>query len=579
MPADTPEPPGRAVRQFSRFQLLRLLGRSSQTMAWLASDPRSGEEVVVVLARQALADDSRVLAWSQQAQQAARVSHPGLAPALEIDCHDRWPYAVYRRGHSVTLSERVGDAGIGGREAVIAMRPALHGLAAAHDVSVVHGDLQLHLLALHEPQGCQLMGLGMVASPGGSVARRAAADVLAFGLALHQALVGEPPLDDADLTEAARRLAPTGNDWVRLPQRDGLNIAQALRAIVNRATDRQERLRYRNARTLARALEGWLEGDADRHAGALALLTERIRRAGTLPAVPGGAQRAASLQRMDDKRVDQLSEVLLPNPGLFIELLRRANSAGVRGASAIGNGSILTVKRALALLGLDHVAHVARVIKPWPGSLAAAHVGAFEHELRLACHAGRVAQWLRPAGYDGELVYLLAVFQRAGKLLLRYHFPDEAAQIHRLTLPTTTLPAGTVLPGLSEQSASYAVLGFDFDAVAWALAQGWGFEPSALAMMRRWPADAPVHAATRDAEVLRGIASCANELVEQQFDSQGNAGASALRRLAERWAPLLRLTEHDLRLAVRGTPPASTADPSAAVSGSDAPQAAETTHL
>jgi hypothetical protein len=41
-----------AVRSFGRYQLLQLLGKSERTMAWRVADPRSGQDLVLVLPRQ-----------------------------------------------------------------------------------------------------------------------------------------------------------------------------------------------------------------------------------------------------------------------------------------------------------------------------------------------------------------------------------------------------------------------------------------------------------------------------------------------------------------------------------------------
>ena len=129
-----------------------------------------------------------------------------------------------------------------------------------------------------------------------------------------------------------------------------------------------------------------------------------------------------------------------------------------------------------------------------------------ERQLELARHAGRTAQALRPAGYDAELVYLLALLQRLGRLVVQYHFPDEAAQIRRLMLPAPPpTPDQAQEPGMSEQAASYAVIGVDLDAVGTALAQAWGLDEAALTMVRRLPTDTAVHASERDVDALRWL--------------------------------------------------------------------------
>ena len=61
MPADPQQPhaarpahasaAGPAVRLFGRMQLLRLLGKSERSMAWLVADPRTGQDLMLVLPR------------------------------------------------------------------------------------------------------------------------------------------------------------------------------------------------------------------------------------------------------------------------------------------------------------------------------------------------------------------------------------------------------------------------------------------------------------------------------------------------------------------------------------------------
>jgi hypothetical protein len=49
--AARPATPNRAVRMLGRYQLLRLLGKSAQTMLWLALDTNGDIEVMVALPR------------------------------------------------------------------------------------------------------------------------------------------------------------------------------------------------------------------------------------------------------------------------------------------------------------------------------------------------------------------------------------------------------------------------------------------------------------------------------------------------------------------------------------------------
>ncbi|MEK8050386.1 HDOD domain-containing protein [Ideonella sp. DXS22W] len=557
--SERPAAAGQAVRRLGRFQLLRLLAKTQQSMMWLVSEPRFGREWVLVIPRRQPEDADALQAWLQTAQRASRIDHPGLARPVEIGEQERWPYVAYERDSGVLLSERIGRSGLPGTELAPLAIQLLEGLAMAHEAGVAHRDLHAAMVLLHEGGGAQLLGLGVVQSDGagGLPAQRRAAeqDVLAFGLVMHHGLVGEPALQQPDVMQVVAQMPPLGREFVRLPRGTGPVIPDPLRAIVNRATDRQERQRYRSARTLERALSGWLRAAGDGNLGPLALLTDRMRSAGLLPGMPGGARRAARLALMDRERTFELAAVVLEDVGLCFELLRQVNSAAVRGAMGAGSGPILTVRRAIALLGLDSVRQAAQAMKPWPGALGEAQAQDLSQQFALARQAGRIAQMLRPAGYDAELCYLLALLQRLGRLLVQYHFPEEAAQIRRLMLPAPSgRPDEPEDPGMSEESASFAVLGIDVESLATAVGRQWGLDDDAQHMMRRMPLDAPVRAPHSDTERLRITASAANELVDSQLQPLHHR-AAAQQRVAQRYGRALDVSLADLQQALLGEPP------------------------
>ena len=156
---------------------------------------------------------------------------------------------------------------------------------------------------------------------------------------------------------------------MRLPWTTAHPIPEALRAIVNRATDRQERQRYRNARTLLRALEGWLQTDSDAGGGPLALLLDRLRTVGVLPASPGraDARRAAGADGAASAPTNW-PRWCCEDLALVVRAAARwSTRAQVRGAQVPGSGPVLTVRRAIAMLGLDGVRRAALALRAWPG--------------------------------------------------------------------------------------------------------------------------------------------------------------------------------------------------------------------
>ncbi len=560
-----------AARRFGRFQLAGLLGKSERTMAWQVHDPRSGRDLMIVLPRvqpqDGLALDERQLAI----RQATRLDHPHLAAVAESGVQDGWPWVAYELGAARTLADRAGSGGLAGGEVAALGLQLLQGLAFAHEAGLVHHDVQPYLVLVQDAGPARLAGLAVAAithpgttgsSPSETALRRsqraaAELDVLAAGVLMHGLVVGQPALQEPDVGRVVRRLPPLGRDVVRLPWTLAQPLAEPLRAIVNRATDRQERQRYRSARTLLRALEGWLQTDADAGGGLLSLLSDRLHSAGVLPALPGGASRAARLALMERERTNELAEVVLEDPALSFELLRLVNSAHVRGSQVSGAGPVLTVRRAIAMLGLDGVRRAALALREWPGPLHEAAAAELQRLIDRCKRAGRLALILRPPGYDGEVVYLITLMQNLGPLVVHYHFPDEASQIHRLMQPAPPAREGEPEePGMSEEGAAFAVLGVDIETIGVAVARHWGLDDAVVHMMRHHPLATPVRGVETDDDMLRTVASCANEAVQAAALPAGRTGP-ALQRVVQRYGRALHLNLRDLQAALLGQPPAA----------------------
>ena len=584
MPADSKDtnatPHADAPRGFGRFDLLRLIGKSDRTMAWRVADPRSDREWMLVLPRIQPAGAEAMLRWQQVVRRASRLDHPQLAAVVESGVQDGWPYVAYDLHASTPLSERLPASGLSGAKAAGLTIQLLQALAYAHEGGVAHQDLQPHLVLVSESGQLRLAGTAVAVdeaapespeSPEAPAAAseaaelralRAAAerDVLAAGLLLHLLIGGSAALATLDIGRTIARLPPLGRDIVRLPWTTAQPIAAALRAIVNRATDRQERHRYRNARTLLRALEGWRRTEAGTGDGPLALLTDRLRNAGVLPSLPDAAARAARLALMERERTNELADVVLEDPALAFELLRLVNSAQVRGVQVSGSGPVLTLRRAIAMVGLEGVRRSALGLRAWPGPLDAAGAAELQRLFERCKHAARSAVQLRPAGYDAEVVYVLTLLQNLGRLVVQYHYPDEARQIRRLMQAAPASRAGEPEePGMSEEGASFAVLGAATEAIGVAVARFWGLDESVLAMICRQPLNTALRAAEDDNDLLRAVANCANEAVEATLLPVASQ-VSAVQRVAQRYGRVLGIGVRDVQVALGrvapGLPPA-----------------------
>ena len=562
--------PAHPTRAFGRFELRRLLGKSAGTMVWLAFDPRSGAELMLTLPRVQPTDATALDHWQREVRLAARLNHPNLSPVAEVGIQDHWPFIVVERARGVTLGEWLAlHPSPKPADVVGWVCDLLHGLAFAHEAGVAHLDPQLHSVLIDERGSVSQMALGaagdanraaqdaaraksrertMALDPTELRARRAAAarDLLACGVLMHHLLTGQPALDQPDTALVLARIAPLGRELVRLPWSTPLPIPEALRAIANRCTSGQERLRYQSTRTLLGALIGWLEAQSEDGGGPLGLLLDRLHSVGHLPALPGLAARVARVTSLESQRTDEIADQVLADTALSFELLRTLNSAQVQGTQIQGNGPVLTLRRIISLIGVNGVRLAANTLRAWPGPLSEPQAAALQITLDRARLAGHTAQALRPAGYDAQVIYLIAVLQNLGRLMLRYHFADEAAQIEQLMKPGPREPGTPDQPGLSEAAAAYAVLGIDIESLGDAVARQWGLGDDVMHMARRLPPEAPVRKPDSDAEMLRLTASAANDVVDAVSTLGGARAAAAIGQIAQRYARALGLSARDL---------------------------------
>ena len=569
------------TRAFGRFTLLRLIGKSEATMAWLALDSKTAAEMMLSMPRVPPAGAAGIGNWLLMARRAARLDHPNIATVAECGVHEHWPFVAVERRAGLTLDEWLAQhAHPGVDDAAGWVAGVLRGLAFGHDAGIAHLDLQLHNILVNERGQASVMALGVAPTdkldrtdgtaprkrpgrpaaiePSALRAQRAAAerDVLACGVLLHRLAdrrrrscraPTSPTSSSAWRRAAARSFACRGRRRSRSPSRCARSPTAAPRArcacaIATRAPSSARSpagARRRPKTTAARSRCSSI--------GCAASATCRRCR---------GWRRGCSASRRSRASAPTRSRATsCPTWRLSFELLKTLSSARVQGTQIAGNGPVLTLRRVVSLIGVNGVRAAANGLRAWPGPLDDEGARALRVTIDRVRLAGHLAQALRPAGYDGEAVYLIAVLQSLGRLLLRYHFADEAEQIHQLMQP---VPAGrgdgettfAEQPGLDEEAAAFAVLGVDVEALGSAAARHWGLGEEVLHMIRRLPVDVPVRKPDTDDELLRIVASAANEAVDA-LELPAAKVSAALNAVVTRYTRTLRLTTRVLHDAVQ----------------------------
>lgn len=548
--APAPAPAG--VRKLGRFALTQLLARSTLTMWWRATDTANGAQQWLALPRKPSGSAQAIAAWERDGRHMARLDHPQLLGSARAGVEAGWPWicAALVPGESLEawLARNPPPTP---EQAVRWICDVLQGLAYVHEAGLAHGDLAAYSVLIDAQGRAQLMpggvALALAAEPVAPadllrLQRDAGArDLLACGLLLHRLLAGTPALDEADPPTALLR---ADREIIRLGWTTPHLVPEPLRAIVNRATERDAGRRYLGARSLQRALQGWLDAQAEGGGGALSLVLDRLHSVGHLPALPGLGERMAALTSGDQQRIAELADVVLQDPALALELLRQVNVALY---AANSDGGVTTVRRAIALVGMKGLRHTANGLRYWPGALDESMRGAMAQTMLDALRSAHIARRLCPADMDSECVYLIALLQNLGPLLAAYHLPEETAQVRALVdPPPPTKP-------MHETAAACAVIGVDFETLGIAVARHWGLDESLLAAMRRVSTEAPVRAPDDRNDMRRVLASAAVEAVASLHTKEARAGqhGAAIARVAQRYARALVLAPGELAAALQ----------------------------
>jgi eukaryotic-like serine/threonine-protein kinase len=539
--------PAPVLRTFGDFGLLRLLGRSSLTIAWLARDHRTGEVVRLLASTQPVQASAVRARCVEDAQRAARLVHPRLVPVRQVGCVDRFPYVVCdaepgegEAGPAATTVLGLGDLVRRGHD-------LLDGLSYVHEAAMLHGDIGQHTVVVDAAGRLRLWGggLGMALAPapapGLGLGTLLSREIAACGLLIQHWLLGRAPLDEPDMPTLLARIHVAD---LRLPTHVPQPVPVSLRLIINRATDLHPQRRFVHARSFERVLAHWQQTQLQDGEGFDDMLAERIRRGGHLPARPMLSSRVTQIAAMEQQRLDVVVNVLLEDIGLSLGMLRSANAADA--AAVTLDEPVLTVNRALQLMGTAGLRRVAAGMKAWPGMLKPTAARVFETTMHRALLAGHLAEHLAPAGMDAEATLLAAQLQHLGRLLAAYHFPEELQQIDRLQ---TAGDVGSGQP-VEEDTAALAVLGVDLPGLSLSFLRLWGLEDALRQRIKPIPLDRRILSPSTPSGWIKLVASCANEIVAVTELAQPDQPA-ALTHVLDRYHHALDLDTEQVRSAMR----------------------------
>lgn len=295
------------------FVLKRLVGVGPTGWAYLAHDLKLGRPVRLKVLRSAVGRTATER-FLEVARAAARFNHPNLLTLYRAGSFQGWPYLALESLGGPTLRERLSDGPIGVREALRLAQGIAEGMAEAHRRGVLHDDLRAEHVIVPPDGRPRVIDFGLAhlvdrrggadePRPAGVAPERwrgsaptTAGDVWAFGVLLHELVVGAPPAT----SRASRSSVAPDELWEILDA--CLEEAPELRPSAEGVAQRLARLcapeEPRGAgRSPFRGLEAFGEDDAGDFFGReaeIAACVEALRTAPVLPLVgPSGVGKSS----------------------------------------------------------------------------------------------------------------------------------------------------------------------------------------------------------------------------------------------------------------------------------------------
>lgn len=198
------------------YRVVRRLGRGGMGEVYLAEDPRLDRRVALKLLPPWLAaDDLARRRFTAEARAASSLDHPCITTIYEIDeTPEGRVYIAMAYYEGETLAERIARGPLPVDEAVTLGRQIASGLAAAHQVGIVHRDVKPSNVALAADGAAKLLDFGVAKVRGSRLTRDGAvpgtaaymspeqtrgepcgprSDLWSLGVVLHEMLTGERP--------------------------------------------------------------------------------------------------------------------------------------------------------------------------------------------------------------------------------------------------------------------------------------------------------------------------------------------------------------------------------------------------
>jgi eukaryotic-like serine/threonine-protein kinase len=274
-----------------RYRLVRELGRGGMGVVLEAENTITGRAVAVKWLHPSLAGNQEAAQrLMREATATCRIRHPNVVDVYDVICEGDAIYLVMELLQGEPLEAVLERGGVPFHEPIALLLPAMHGVAEAHRLGIIHRDIHPANIfvcrAAHDPRPVPKVldfGISKIGGDGPSLTRSGTtlgtplymsyeqlcsardvdqrADVYSFGVILYEALTGRPPFQGETFAELAVKIA-TGTPVP--PKQLVPALPTALERIILWAIARERADRIPDLQTFIRELEPFASQQAFR---------------------------------------------------------------------------------------------------------------------------------------------------------------------------------------------------------------------------------------------------------------------------------------------------------------------------
>ncbi|HEU0032602.1 MAG TPA: protein kinase [Kofleriaceae bacterium] len=180
-------------REIGRYVITRPLGEGAMGVVFAARDPALQRDVAIKLLRGSLADHAEAaLRLRREAQGLARLDHANVVAIYDVGTHRGEVYLAMELIRGTSLDRWLAARPRPWPVIVRVLLDAARGLAAAHDVGLVHRDIKPHNVMVMPDDRVKVVDFGLAHAFGASDGGAALADDLAVRVTRSGAFVGTP---------------------------------------------------------------------------------------------------------------------------------------------------------------------------------------------------------------------------------------------------------------------------------------------------------------------------------------------------------------------------------------------------